>query len=92
MRLTFFMLADLRVGRGTENVLFNLLKYKPNNIDVTIIEPNSIENNPLILSNSEVNELTKNCKIIRVTSKFETLKKDNNSKIGILYRDLMAEI
>ena len=90
MRLTFFVNADLRVGRGVENTLFKLLKYKPKNIEITIIEITRTDNNPLILSNSEVNELTKNCKIIRVTSKFETLKKDNNSKIGILYRDLMA--
>ena len=91
MRLTFFMLADLRVGRGTENVLFNLLKYKPNNIDVTIIEPNSIENNPLILSNSEVNELTKNCKIIKINSKFVTLEENSNRKISTLYRRLITK-
>ena len=91
MKLTFFMLSDLRVGRGTENVLFNLLKYKPNNIDITIIEPTETKNNPLILSNSEVNELTKNCKIIKINSKSETFQKDNNSKIGILYRELIAK-
>ena len=51
MRLTFFMPVDLRVNRGTENVLFNLLKYKPNDIEITIIEPTRTGTNPLILSN-----------------------------------------
>ena len=91
MRLTFFMLTDLRVNRGTENVLFKLLKYKPKNIDITIIEPTEIGNNPLILSNSEVNELTRNCKIIRINSKFKTLKTNNMSKVSILYRELISK-
>ena len=90
MRLTFFMLADLRIGRGTENSLFQLLKYKPNNIDITIIEPTETENNPLILSNSEVNELTKNCRIIRINSKMETLNNRKDSKIVMFYRGLKA--
>jgi hypothetical protein len=86
------MPADLRVNRGSENVLFNLVKYRPNNIDITIIEPTSTENNPLILSNSEVNELTRNCKIIRINSKLPaTLEKNTNKKVvGILSKPLVA--
>ena len=95
MKLTFFMLADLRVNRGTENVLFNLLKYKPDNIDITIIEPTDTGNNPLILSNSEVNELTRNCRIILINSKSEKLKKNNKGKfsilLNILYRELISK-
>lgn len=90
MKLTFFMIADLRVSRGTENVLFNLLKYKPNNIDVTIIEPTETRNYPLVLSNSEINELTKDCKIIRLNSKLKTLRKDANSRIAKAYRELIS--
>ena len=90
MRLTFFMLADLRIGRGTENTLFKLLKYKPNNIEITIIEPTETENNPLMLSNAEVNEFTKNCKIIRINSKLETSKKNSKGKVGVLYRELIS--
>ena len=91
MRLTFFMPVDLRVNRGTENVLFNLLKYKPNDIEITIIEPTRTGTNPLILSNSEVNELTRGAKIIRIHSKLENLEKYNNSKFGTLYRELIAK-
>jgi hypothetical protein len=32
------MRSDLRTGRGTENVLFNLLRYAPENMDITIVE------------------------------------------------------
>ena len=90
MRLTFFMLADLRVSRGVENVLFKLLKYTPNNIDITIIEPTETENNPLILSNSEVNKLTRNCRIIRINSKMEILNHGKDNKLVMFYRGLMA--
>ena len=84
------MLADLRVARGTENVLFNLLRYKPDNIDITIIEPVETGNNPLILSDSEVNELTRNCKIIKINSKQKILQRDSNSRAGRIYRELIA--
>ena len=64
MRLTFFMLADLRTGRGTENVLFNLLKYKPSDVDITIVEPDNVESDRI--SSEEVKKLTSKCKIIRI--------------------------
>ena len=85
MKLTFFMLDDLRVNRGTENTLFNLLKYKPSTIDIAIIEPTATETNPLILSNSKVNELTRNCEIIKINSKLVvTLTKNNNNKVVVI--------
>ncbi len=87
MKLTFFMPTDLRVGRGTENVLFNLLKYKPDNIDVTIISTDYAGKNSFILSDLEVNELTKNCKIIKINK--VTLKVKKLNKITRLYRDLI---
>ena len=77
MKLTFFMFTDLRVGRGTENVLFNLLKYKPDNIDVTIVSTDDTGKNPVILSDSEVNELTRNCKIIKINRIKSSLKQNN---------------
>ena len=64
MRLTFFMMDDLRTGRGLENVLFNLLKYKPRDIDITIIEPDNIMGERI--SQNEVDKLTEGCKIIRI--------------------------
>ena len=87
MKLTFFMFTDLRVGRGTENVLFNLLKYKPGNIDVTIISTDDNSGNSFILSDLEVSELTENCRIIKINKTTLKLKKLN--KITRLYRDLI---
>ncbi len=43
MRLTFLMGFDMRMGRGGENVLFNLLKYTPNDIEVTVLETDLID-------------------------------------------------
>ena len=64
IRLTFFMLTDLRTGRGTENVLFNLLRYIPKNIDVTIIETDHVVQERISLD--EVKKLTAGCNIIRI--------------------------
>lgn len=64
MRLTFFMLADLRSGRGTENVLFNLLKHKPSHVEVTIIETDFLGN--ARISETDVIQLTRGCKIIQI--------------------------
>jgi hypothetical protein len=58
------MLADLRTGRGTENVLFNLLKYRPAGVNITIIEPDNVEGNRI--SNEEIKQITAGCKIIKI--------------------------
>ena len=64
MKLTFFMLADLNTGRGTENVLLNLLKYKPLEINVTIIVP--IRNDGIRIEDSEIKKKLNGAKIIRL--------------------------
>ncbi len=81
------MLANLRVGRGTENFLFNSLKYKPDNIDVTIITTDDTDRNPLILSENEINKLTKDSKIIKINTKALNAKKIN--KISSVYMDII---
>lgn len=65
MKLTFFMGGKLITGRGGENVLFNLLRFKPSDIEVTIIEPDFILGPPRISVN-EVIKLTQNCEIIKI--------------------------
>ena len=64
MKLTFFMLADLKTGRGTENVLLNLLKYKPLEINVNIIVP--IRNDGIRIEDSEIKNKLNGAKIIRL--------------------------
>jgi glycosyltransferase involved in cell wall biosynthesis len=64
MKLTFIMAADLRTGRGTENVLFNLLKYKPDNIDITVVYPD-FSLSKFIYNEEQVKEFTKDIKTIK---------------------------
>ena len=64
VRLTFFMLADLRTGRGTENVLFNLLRYIPENVEITIIESDNLRQ--IRVSDDEVTKITSRCNIIKI--------------------------
>lgn len=43
MRIVFAIHVDLRNGRGSEKVLLNLLKYKPDNLQVMILETDYLE-------------------------------------------------
>ncbi|WMT50600.1 MAG: glycosyltransferase family 4 protein [Ferroplasma sp.] len=58
------MRVDLRTGRGTENVLFNLLKYVPQDVDITIIEPDNLKQERI--PEEEVKKLTAGCHIIKI--------------------------
>ncbi len=64
MKITFFMLSGLETGRGTENVLFNLLKYKPLEIDADVIVP--MRNNGIRVSESLIKGKLSNAKLIRI--------------------------
>lgn len=66
MRLTFVTFTDLKAGRGTETVLFNLLKYKPEDIEATVLYTDDHGNNPLILSDDAVKDLIKDSKQIKI--------------------------
>lgn len=55
---------DIRQGRGGEVVLFNLLKNKPKNIDITIVETDAIDKQRI--SNEKVNKITRGCDIIKI--------------------------
>jgi glycosyltransferase involved in cell wall biosynthesis len=58
------MLSGLETGRGTENVLFNLLKYKPLEIDADVIVP--MRNNGIRVSESLIKGKLSNAKLIRI--------------------------
>jgi glycosyltransferase involved in cell wall biosynthesis len=47
MKIVFMMIAKLNTGRGTERVLLNLLKFKPNNVEAIILEPNFLDHDRL---------------------------------------------
>ncbi|ARD84646.1 hypothetical protein FAD_0742 [Ferroplasma acidiphilum] len=87
MKLTFVTFTDLKVGRGTETVIFNLLKYKPEGIDATIVYTDDPGNNPLILSDKNVKDLIKNSKQIKIQKK--SYKSKKFGKINRIYRDLI---
>ncbi len=64
MRLTFFMFTDLRAGAGTEQVALHLLRNKPDDIEVNVIETDFLDKERI--SEEEIEKLTKGCKIIRI--------------------------
>ena len=57
MIITLVIHVDLRNGRGSEKVLLNILKYKPENIQIKIIETDYIENQRI--SDEEINNYLK---------------------------------
>lgn len=58
------MLATLETGRGTENVALNLIRYKPEDMDIVIIEPNFSDGKRI--SKEEINTVLTNVKVIKV--------------------------
>lgn len=87
MHLTFLTLYKINSGYGAEKVLFNLLKYKPKNISVRIVQTNlsGVE----LLSDQEVEKLTNNAEIITIY----TSKKNNKVKKRDRYkRDYLTNV
>lgn len=78
------MLGSLSSGRGSENVLFNLLRYKPDDIKISIVETDFIDQQRI--SPDELEEITSNVKLIRIHRNYH---KYNNIfdlfKIFIIY-------
>ncbi len=64
MKITFFMLASLKTGRGTENVVINLIKYKPEDIEITIIEPEFTDG--IRIDEEEIKRTIRDCKVIKI--------------------------
>jgi hypothetical protein len=62
------MLGSLSSGRGSENVLFNLLRYKPDDIEITIVETDFIDQQRI--SPDELEKITSNVKLIRIHRNF----------------------
>ena len=58
------MFTDLLTGRGTENVLFNLLRYKPSDIDVKVIS--TMRNYGSRISDSELKNKLNNARVIKL--------------------------
>ena len=58
------MRADLRTGRGTENVLFNLLRYAPENMDITIVESDNLKQTRI--SDQEIKKITSGFNVIKI--------------------------
>ncbi len=64
MKLTFFLFTDLRTGAGTERVALELIKNKPMDIDIQIIETDRM--NKERISEEEIKRITKGCRIIKI--------------------------
>ena len=73
MRLTMVAPVDLREGRGVETVIFSLLRYKPNDIEVKIVTSDSLLYERK--SQAEVDRLTHNATVIKFHSHYPPVKR-----------------
>lgn len=73
MILTMVALVDLREGRGVETVIFNLLKYKPSDIQIKVITPDHLHYERK--SQTEVDILTSNATVIKFHSRYQLEKR-----------------
>ncbi len=93
MIITLVIHVDLRNGRGSEKVLLNILKYKPENIQIKIIETDYIENQRI--SDEEINDYLKNVDLIKIHRNVIGKKMDSVFKIilnNIIFRSYYKDI
>ncbi|MEM4092969.1 MAG: hypothetical protein QW837_08005, partial [Conexivisphaerales archaeon] len=66
IRLTLFLSTDIRIGAGTERVALNLINYKPEDFEITLVETDflSIARIPVNL----LERMTSQAKIIKFHS------------------------
>ncbi|WP_298279433.1 glycosyltransferase family 4 protein [Ferroplasma sp.] len=64
MHLTFFNTADLRTGRGCEQVLLHLINYKPSDINITIVQTDFLDFERV--PQSYIDEVLKDCELITI--------------------------
>ncbi len=73
IKLTFFMFNNLMDGKGTANVLFNLLKNKPENIETAVIITDYVRNKRI--SEETINNNLKGSDVIKI-KKHKKVNKD----------------
>ena len=64
MKIVFIMTSRLNTGRGTENVLLSLLRYKPEDVEAIIVEPNNLDE--YRIDDDEVNSMIGNTKRLQM--------------------------
>ena len=65
VKLLFFMLADIRMGRGGEVVLFNLIKHKPKKIQAVVVQGDCLPEQRM--SEEEYSEIIRNSTLITIS-------------------------
>ena len=71
MKLTFFNLASLRTGRGCEQVILQLIKYKPADISVTVVETDFLDGERI--SKETIEKLTSKVDVITIRTRVKFL-------------------
>ncbi len=93
MIVTLVIHVDLRNGRGSEKVLLNILKHKPEDIQLKIIETDYIESQRI--SGEEINNYLKNVELIKIHRNVIGKKMDSVFKIilnNIIFRSYYKDI
>ena len=63
MKLSFFLFTDIRTGRGAENVVLNLVKYKPQDISISIVQTDLLDR--IRLPEEYVRGITEQCEVVK---------------------------
>ena len=85
MKLAFAIHADLRNGRGSEKVLLNLLKFRPDWVNVTILETDYMESQRI--SDDILSQVTKESNIIKIHR--NVIGKNQNKILNIIINNII---
>ncbi len=68
LSIAFILNSNIKFGAGTEKVILNYIKYKPEDIkNIILIQIPSIDNSKNRLNDSDLNDLYKSVKIIYIS-------------------------
>lgn len=66
MKITFFLYTDIRAGRGTEEIVLNLVKHRPPNVSISIVQTDFFDR--IRLSEEQVRGVLEQCEVIKFHS------------------------
>lgn len=93
MKISFFLFTNIRAGRGTENVVLNLVKYRPKDVSISIIQTDLYDK--IRLSDEYINGITEGCEMItfhrnEIKWRFRGIGIYLNIVRGVEYKDLKS--
>ncbi|MEM3907396.1 MAG: glycosyltransferase family 4 protein [Nitrososphaerota archaeon] len=85
-KVAFVISSNLKEWAGMEHTLYEYVKNKPDNVDVTIVQPNKASKERV--DSAFINARFKDAKIVSIDDKFGTFSFMTSTRIGYAFNEL----